>query len=381
MGRTSALRFTGSSLSPMPTRRGTSTSPMTTSGSSHSAMTHGRGVPSSELALALRRSRSGITREGDDRLFRAAFTNIDARQRWEPEVRIDTAIASLMSGVAFTRSSDEFATWWHVDSPNADDGSRATNAVRLVRLKAPPRDVLLNAQLPMVFSAAEQRDDRLPEILSQAEGLWPFWTSVINLDGTLAPATVELVETLLNTTHLMVMRMKYELKAPRPVDLSSTIEPIIPTPGHGSFPSGHATVSFMFAGFMRRLLNLDATKPEIVCLQRMAHRIAQNRVAAGVHFPTDSVAGRLLGETLAEYFFARCVKADGANPANIKASYLNASFDGNAGNVNLDDEPDATAFATRVNAVGSESGDVPFNEVLADMWTDAVAELEALGLR
>ena len=41
-------------------------------------------------------------------------------------------------------------------------------------------------------------------------------------------------------------------------------------------------------------------------LQRQAARIAINRTIAGVHYPIDSVAGRILGTSLAEYFLARC---------------------------------------------------------------------------
>jgi hypothetical protein len=41
-------------------------------------------------------------------------------------------------------------------------------------------------------------------------------------------------------------------------------------------------------------------------LMRQAARIAINRIAAGVHFPVDAVAGQVLGLKLGEYFVHRC---------------------------------------------------------------------------
>jgi len=366
MGRTNALRFSGSALSPMPMTRGAATSPMTTPGSSHSPMPHGRSIPSPELAAALRRSRSGMFMEGDDRKFRLALGGssiVKVHHRWEPQVRIDTGVAAMMCGLSFTTNSDAAFGWTY---GGTDD---------VIHLKAPGTTQLKNSQLPMVFSASDQRDDRMSEILTQAEGLWPFWTAITNIDSTNAPATAELIQTLLEATHLMVMRLKYALKAVRPVDLSSALGPIIPTPGHGSFPSGHATVSFMFAGIMERLLGLtNPPDPTIDWLKRLAHRVAQNRVVAGVHYPVDSVAGRLVGETLAEFFYSRCTQQP--------AKFIKAQFyaDSASDDVNLEDEPDSTAFATRVTGVAQSSTVATVDLVLKQMWDDATAELKELGL-
>ena len=95
------------------------------------------------------------------------------------------------------------------------------------------------------------------------------------------------------------------------MNCSPQIQPMIPTPGHGSWPSGHATEAFITATVIEALL--DAASPRgqkngQACreqLQRLAARIAINRIVAGVHYPVDSAVGRLLGTALGEFVVAR----------------------------------------------------------------------------
>lgn len=377
--------ITGAGISPMP-GVGASGSPMPT-GSALSPMPgyRVRIAPPPQLALALRRSNSGIFRDGDDGGRRVpplvgtapgspARNGPLALARWEPQVRVDTVVASLLSSLAFTPANGSTpGAWWHL--PLVDPvGGTVADATRLVSLRALGDGTLATAQLPLTILTAGERDDRQPEILSQADGLWPFWTSVTNIDDTNAPCTVELIDVLLQVTHLLVMRFKQDVAVPRPVDLSPAVGPIIATPGHGAFPSGHATVSFMFAAFMNRLVppGTGGTAPSNTeMLRRLAFRIAHNRVVAGVHFPIDSVAGRLLGETLAAYFHARCT-----GPAT--AFKENAGFDANASpNAKLADTAD---FATDGYVTGIDSTGLAADPLLAVLWDRSQQELRGIGM-
>lgn len=68
---------------------------------------------------------------------------------------------------------------------------------------------------------------------------------------------------------------------------------------------GHATQAFLVAYALQRLMGWRAGDAGTTQLQRLAARISINRIVAGTHFPVDAIAGRLLGNTLGEFFVAR----------------------------------------------------------------------------
>jgi hypothetical protein len=96
--------------------------------------------------------------------------------------------------------------------------------------------------------------------------------------------------------------------------------PMIPTPGHGAFPSAHAAEAFAVATVLEGLLETETAKGHYASpanlkrlLFKQAERIAVNRTIAGMHFPIDSYAGAALGETVGRIVLALC--ASGAAPA------------------------------------------------------------------
>ena len=119
------------------------------------------------------------------------------------------------------------------------------------------------------------------------------------------PKTMDLIELVVQFAVFVESRFKHEFNCWRPVDFSTQVQPTITTPGHGSFPSGHCTQSYVTARVLASLVAVATGSARDVQMQRLAARIATNRVIAGVHFPVDNLVGRLLGETLAEYALAR----------------------------------------------------------------------------
>lgn len=176
---------------------------------------------------------------------------------------------------------------------------------KLVELKA-PHTKKFEAQMGFLTSYADLRPDRGSEIISKLGPPITFFASLIFMDPARTPYTLEFLTTALRFSYFVTQRMKFGLGLKRPVEVSPQVQPMIPTPTHGTLPSGHATEAFLVARLLWKLLqdskvpqyNHGASWGEI--LMRQASRIAVNRTVAGVHFLMDSVAGALLGLTVAE---------------------------------------------------------------------------------
>lgn len=80
----------------------------------------------------------------------------------------------------------------------------------------------------------------------------------------------------------------------RPSQADSAITPLIPLPGHASYPSGHAAQATLVAQILSILQPVNRSK-----YMDDAKRIARNRELALLHYPSDSDAG----EDLAKIFF------------------------------------------------------------------------------
>ncbi|MFN3146413.1 MAG: phosphatase PAP2 family protein [Paracoccaceae bacterium] len=87
----------------------------------------------------------------------------------------------------------------------------------------------------------------------------------------------------------------------RPLDFAPEVVPVIQTPAHSAFPSGHATESHALAETLGALYGPRTG----ALIDPIAERIALNRVVAGVHYPVDGDAGRTLGRLLGRIAVAR----------------------------------------------------------------------------
>lgn len=170
-----------------------------------------------------------------------------------------------------------------------------------VKLEGP--DVgFLGKQVAAVMSYASLREDRLPEVLCQIDGQWPFWSALLPVRVSAVPALQEVVTAVVQMAVFVEMRFKHLFACPRPLELSPQVQPVISTPGHGTYPMGHATQAFAVAHVLKWAL-ADATgaPPSGTWVRQvdlLAHRIGENRIVAGVHFPVDLWGGVRLGVAL-----------------------------------------------------------------------------------
>jgi membrane-associated phospholipid phosphatase len=241
---------------------------------------------------------------------------------------------------------------------------------------APPDD--FRPQLPHLRAYADLRSDRMAEIDGQITDLIPYFAQIGQL---LVPgrkwsllfmmAAQDLVATL-------CMNLKHRINAPRPTDYAPQVLPVIRTPSHSTLPSGHATESFALATILEGLMQgapqpVTQMRPGDVMASlplRLAARIAENRVVAGVHFPVDSAAGAAMGIAAAEAVMCACV--GGAAPAPALWE-----FDGDA--FGAEDFLLAT-LAERAPGFTVTPGTDPApeaSELLGMLWAAALAEWHA----
>ena len=184
-------------------------------------------------------------------------------------------------------------------------------------------------QIPLVLSWAELRNERATEILAQIDPQYAFWSSIVYMHPDRTRRTFELINIVLQFCVYVEMRFKHALGCYRPVEYNAEVQPMLTTPGHGTFPMGHATQAYAVAYVLKWLLSLKPAKPAharvIEQLDRQAARIATNRVIAGVHFPVDSMAGRMLGIALGEYFVGRCKASQKFKRRKFKAAEIDAA--------------------------------------------------------
>jgi hypothetical protein len=167
----------------------------------------------------------------------------------------------------------------------------------------------LNDQVLGMLDLALERDPRFAEILDQDDsvGCLSYWFGMLKIDSERTPATNLMVRVARRVGEHVSMSLKGDFMSPRPSQVSPAITPMFDPPITPSFPAGHAVqaylISFLLADAMPKFpqqvapahgANEAQWLAATGLLFDLAARVAENRVVAGVHYPVDIAAGRVV---------------------------------------------------------------------------------------
>lgn len=107
--------------------------------------------------------------------------------------------------------------------------------------------------------------------------------------------TGKAISQVLDEINPVVMRLKNKHDRVRAHKLDPTLTTVIDVPEHGAYPSGHSTQAHAIAFLLTTLAPERRAEFESDAL-----RVAVNREIAGVHYPSDSAAGRLLARQIVD---------------------------------------------------------------------------------
>jgi acid phosphatase (class A) len=111
------------------------------------------------------------------------------------------------------------------------------------------------------------------------------------------PLTFALLDAVRGEFIPIIDNAKNIWKRVRPSLLDKRVQPCVPVPSDASYPSGHAAFGELWSLILANMIPEKAA-----AIRRAGWQIGQNRVIAGVHYPSDVTAGRKLGAALWERY-------------------------------------------------------------------------------
>jgi membrane-associated phospholipid phosphatase len=201
-------------------------------------------------------------------------------------------------------------------------------------LSAATAEANLTKALQAMANLMTARGERQFEILQQSGDMVTIWRQFLHAHDRRRPATATLIQLCVNIGGYIVMHWKRKFKAPRPAQVYPGLIPVIPTPNHPAYPSGHSCQSYLVPYLLNLILTAGSEGAEEMfktddngnpngrkekChgiffpAMAFAQRIAVNREVAGVHFASDSTAGRKLASDLALFWKDKVIAAIAAD--------------------------------------------------------------------
>jgi hypothetical protein len=156
----------------------------------------------------------------------------------------------------------------------------------------------------------QERERRRPDILLEATLDLMAFTRPLSIEGQHGyAATYSLFFTILALCEYVGLIYKDRFSRTRPNQFDPRLRPMLPNPGHSSYPSNHAFQCFSIAYAFSSLLPEHPGSAELF---NSAQRVAGNREWAGLHYPSDTEAGKELAQRFLPYLVEACADMLGA---------------------------------------------------------------------
>jgi hypothetical protein len=161
----------------------------------------------------------------------------------------------------------------------------------------------VDAEIEDLLLAAEtERADALGEILTQSDSFVGDFLGLLDATPGGHPNTCVLIKAAVEIGGFTAQHFKQLNDRPRPSYVCPALKPPIEVPGHGAYPSGHATQANLVALCLQEAFAGTPQAAAVPAVRALARRIARNREIAGVHYRSDSEAGRELAHEVLRVF-------------------------------------------------------------------------------
>ena len=304
------------------------------------AMGHGSSFPSEHAAVAIAASEvlSYVNPDHAERFRAMAEEAIQSRLLAGVNVQSDIDAGRMIGQavadavIAYGMADDSSLPWeyssrpedtrYAVESPIEPNlGKAKTLAIENgAQFRAPPPPAYgsdeLNAQLDEI-RAVERNPKNLLQatIWARFDATFPVWTGFANTllfesgqaDNTPLMAKIYAgIAVARADAEIACFDSKYTYWLARPVHLDPSIQTIVPTPPHPSYPSAHSCVTSAAAHTFAHFFP-SATDEAL----DLAQQAGQSRILGGIHYQADNQAGLTLGESVSEVVVNKVMQMTG----------------------------------------------------------------------
>ena len=162
----------------------------------------------------------------------------------------------------------------------------------------------LKEELAELRLLAQFRSGAMAEALAQRNGIIGYFRALLYFSVTTNPYTYYIVGAALRLGEFLCIYYKNIFQRTRAIRIDPSLLGPIDPPGHPSYPSGHSLQSFLIARCLEQIVPAAiGTDPNTGVVAKdqspfwlLAEQIAKLREVLGLHYPSDTRAGRRVAD-------------------------------------------------------------------------------------